>query len=75
MTREEFLAALDALAARYPYYTVEKPDAAGDIVLRRTGAEAREQRAASAKGSAFAQAIRGIMSTDTKKNPRGGGWV
>ena len=75
MTREEFLDALEALVARYPYYAVEKPDAAGDIVLRRTGAEAREQRAATAKGSAFANAIRGIMSADSKKSPRGGGWV
>ncbi len=75
MTREDFVAALEALVERYPHYRVEKPDSAGDIVLRRTGAEAVERRATSAKGAAFAQAIRGFMSADAKKTPRGGGWV
>lgn len=75
MTRDDFLAALEELCARYPYYSVEKPDSAGDIVLRRTGTEARERRTMNARSMAFATAIRGIMSADTKKTPRGGGWV
>ena len=69
MTQQEFLDAIRALLKEYGGYTLEGPDWAGDVILRRdlNGEEKRRRSA-----SHFAAALRQIMGQDTKKNPPAG---
>ena len=69
MTQLEFLDAIRALLKEYGGYTLEGPDWAGDVILRRdlNGEEKRRRGA-----SHFAAALRQIMGQDTKKNPPAG---
>ena len=69
MTQQEFLDAIRALLKEYGGYTLEGPDWAGDVILRRdlNGEEKRRRGA-----SHFAAALRQIMGQDTKKNPPAG---
>ena len=69
MTQQEFLDAIRALLKEYGGYTLEAPDWAGDVILRRdlNGEEKRRRGA-----SHFAAALRQIMGQDTKKNPPAG---
>ena len=72
MTQTEFLDAIRALLKEYGGYTLEGPDWAGDVILRRQmdGEEKRRRGAGQ-----FAAALRQIMGQDAKKVPPGGGWV
>lgn len=66
MTQQEFLDAIRALLKDYGGYTLEGPDWAGDVILRRemNGEEKRRRGA-----SHFAMALRQIMGQDSKKGP------
>ncbi|MBM3635887.1 MAG: hypothetical protein FJX04_02090 [Alphaproteobacteria bacterium] len=69
MNQQEFLDAIRALLKEYGGYTLEGPDWAGDVILRRdlNGEEKRRRGA-----SHFAAALRQIMGQDIKKNPPAG---
>lgn len=69
MNQQEFLGAIRALLKEYGGYTLEGPDWAGDVILRRdlNGEEKRRRGA-----SHFAAALRQIMGQDIKKNPPAG---
>jgi len=66
MTQTEFLDAIRALLKEYGGYTLEGPDWAGDVILRRQmdGEEKRRRGAGQ-----FASALRQIMGKDGKNNP------
>ena len=66
MTQAEFLDAIRALLKEYGGYTLEGPDWAGDVILRRQldGEEKRRRGAGN-----FAAALRQIMGQDGKNNP------
>ncbi len=66
MTQAEFLDAIRALLKEYGGYTLEGPDWAGDVILRRQldGEEKRRKGAGN-----FAAALRQIMGQDAKNNP------
>ncbi len=69
MTQQEFLDAIRALIKDYGGYTLEGPDWAGDVILRRdVNGEEKRRRGA----SHFVAALRQIMGQDTKKNPPAG---
>jgi hypothetical protein len=69
MTQQEFLDAIRALLKEYGGYTLEGPDWAGDVILRRDlNGEDKRRRGS----SHFAAALRQIMGQDTKKNPPAG---
>jgi hypothetical protein len=69
MTQNEFLDAIRALLKEYGGYTLEGPDWAGDVILRRQmdGEEKRRRGA-----SHFAAALRQIMGKDAKNTPPAG---
>jgi hypothetical protein len=66
MTQVEFLDAIRELLKEYGGYTLEGPDWAGDVILRRQldGEEKRRKGAGN-----FAAALRQIMGQDGKNNP------
>ena len=66
MTQVEFLDAIRELLKDYGGYTLEGPDWAGDVILRRQldGEEKRRKGAGN-----FAAALRQIMGQDGKNNP------
>jgi hypothetical protein len=66
MTQVEFLDAIRELLKEYGGYTLEGPDWAGDMILRRQldGEEKRRKGAGN-----FAAALRQIMGQDGKNNP------
>jgi hypothetical protein len=66
MTQAEFLDAIRDLLKEYGGYTLEGPDWAGDVILRRQldGEEKRRKGAGN-----FAAALRQIMGQDGKNNP------
>ncbi|MCX8502795.1 MAG: hypothetical protein EBU34_02120 [Alphaproteobacteria bacterium] len=66
MTQVEFLDAIRDLLKEYGGYTLEGPDWAGDVILRRQldGEEKRRKGAGN-----FAAALRQIMGQDGKNNP------
>jgi hypothetical protein len=69
MTQIEFLDSIRALLKEYGGYTLEGPDWAGDVILRRQmdGEEKRRRGAGQ-----FASALRQIMGQDAKNAPPSG---
>ena len=72
MTQKEFLEAINDLLKQYGGFTLEGPDWAGDVILRRQlDGEAKRKKGA----THFAAALRQIMGKDLKNAPTGEGWL
>ena len=70
--QKEFLDAINDLLKQYGGFTLEGPDWAGDVILRRQlDGEAKRKKGA----THFAAALRQIMGKDLKNAPTGEGWL
>lgn len=72
MTEKELLDAVNELLKQHGGFTLEGPDWAGDVILRRhIDGDAKRNKGA----RHFAAALKQIMGNDQKNTPKGPGWI